>query len=179
MHMVIRVLVYDKDKKSAFSKATQTLDRLCGEDGQPFDYFTTFDDKTSTVSGEARWGKLPSVCEADSKEGKKLIEEGMEYTKNTFLENIKIARKVLKKKTDNEIFNDDIFDRDMIRYRFYCLGEYRGPSIWLYDNDGEGVRTPKHLKDILNKWECIYEKEKKPNPYKDLTLYVVPADVHY
>lgn len=179
MHMVIRVLSYGENKKDALSKAKNILDGLCGEDGQPFDYYTTFDDNTSQVSGKARWGEIPCICEADSKEGKKLIDDGMQYTKEAFLENIKIARKVLKEKTDKQIFENSDWDKDMIKYRFHCLGAYRGANIFLYDQDGEGIRDPKHLENILKKWSCIYEKEGKQNPYQDKKLYVIPADVHY
>ena len=49
----------------------------------------------------------------------------------------------------------------------------------LYDNDGSAINNREHLKDALGKWEHLYEKEMKANPYRELNTYVIPADVHF
>ena len=175
--MVIRVIVYTKKGEDGLVNVKGILDRLCGED-RFFDYYTTFDNDTSRMSGKARWGNLPAISKVDSKEGKKLIDEGMEKTKRDFLEGLKIVRRVLKKKTDINIFKSR-YDKDMVKHRFWKLGQYEGDCVWVYDNDGSGIREFKHLKNVLNKWECLYEKRKKENPYKGMDIWVVPVDVHY
>jgi hypothetical protein len=184
MHQVIRAIVYADNKEEALDKAKGVFERLCGEDGHTFDYFTTFDDNSSEMSGPARWGKLPVVALANSKEGKKLIDDGMKWIRQTYMENLQKAKEMIKNYSDEELFEEKILDSktqvvqrltntnhnlSMARYYFYCVGEWKGSNIWLYDNDGEGIRNSGHLKDVLNKW----------GEHKDKKVYVVPADVHY
>lgn len=53
-------------------------------------------------------------------------------------------------------------------YPFYTVGQCAGPSTFLYDQHGQGVRNRGHLDRL-----CA-------NTYDhDGALYVVPADVHY
>lgn len=177
MHMVIRAIVYAPTREEGLSKAKSIFENMCGE-GRVFDYFTSFDDDSSPVSGPKRWGKLPVIAEADSKEGKKLINQAMKYTFENFFEAMKLIKKNIRKFSDKELFEENVKD-DMFRYRCYCVGEYRGPNIWLYDNDGEGIRNYGHLRNVLNKWKSVYKNEKKPNPYENDKIWVVPADVHY
>ena len=64
----------------------------------------------------------------------------------------------------------------MPRYQFQCIGQSGGSGIWLYDNDGSGIRTRHHLDNALTKWPDLdYTSEE----YKGLDVWVVPADVHY
>ena len=188
MPQVIRIICYSNNKKEARERAEEILnDNLVGED-KPFDYSTFFDDNTSSVSGKSRWGNLPPVCLADSKEGKKLIDEGMKSTKDYFMTHIKDVRELIDFYSDEELFEEKIIDTkkkiivelenkkdtsDLHMFKYYCncLGQYRGHSIFVYDNDGEGIRNYQHLKDVLNKWGA---KE-----YKGLKCYVIPCDCHY
>ena len=64
----------------------------------------------------------------------------------------------------------------MFRYWCYVAGAYTGSSIWLYDNDGEGIRSREHLKNVLNKWAD--SKTTSSETYEGLKVFVVPADVH-
>jgi len=178
MHMVIRVIVYAKNSNEALGRATNILERLC-EQGS-FDYFSTFDEDGS---------KLPAVCRADSKAGKKLIEEGMRATKKELFENLRRVRNGLKALTDEEIWEGKNksreaeapleYDSRMLRHFMYDVGKYSGSSYWLYDNDGSAIRDSEHLKDVLNKWACIYEDKGEENPHEKLDIFVVPAHVHY
>jgi len=183
MHMVIRAIVYAKTEDEALKKARKIFEQLCETE---FDYFTLFNDDTSTVSGKARWGELPVVAKADSKEGKRLIAEGMEATKREFLDSVAKIKNSLEKYSAEELFEMEGFSEEDLdkfgidfRHNCYRAGMYRGYLIWLYDDDGEGIRTPKHLKRVLEKWKSIYEDKGKENPYKDLDIWVVPADVHF
>ena len=191
MHMLICAIVYAKDEKGAFEKATEIFDKFVGTDENPgmFDYYTTFDDKTSQVSGPVRWGNLPAVARAGSPEGKKLIDEGMNVTWDEFKRNMEKVRKAVELFTDEELFEERVdkekevaielgggweegrFILGMARHYMYRAGQYGGPSVFLYDNDGEGIRSRRHLANVLNKWSS---KE-----YKKLDVFVVPADVHY
>ena len=165
---------------------------MVGEN-KPFDYGSFFDEENAT----SRWGKLPVVCLADSKEGKKLIKDGMDVTKKSFKEDIKKVRELINFYSDEELFEGKTIDlkkqilenlenkpitKHISMFKYYChsLGEYQGSSIWLYDNDGSGIRDSKNLKNILNKWEYIYKDKKEgKNPYKNLKVFIIPCDVHY
>lgn len=181
MHMVIRTIVYAKDKDEALDEARHVFERLV--EREKFDYYTMFDNEGTSVSGKGRWGELTPVAEVDSKKGKQLINEGMKYTQEHFNEAIKYVREALDKHTDKELFEDrTVKVNGMTRmFKYYCsvMGSYDGPNVWLYDNDGEGITDHEHLKDVLSKWQSIYDRENKPNPHKDMKIWVVPADVHY
>lgn len=194
MHMVIRVIVYSENKKEALNKAKGILDNLCGED-KSFDYYTIFDDNKSKVSGPARWGNLHVVAEADSNEGKKLIDDGMKFTKDDFIRNIKKVRETITIFTDEELFEQKLIedkskvvnrlignmetDLDMVKWYCYCIGQYKGPHVWMYDSGGEGIKDTAHLHNVLTKWKCVYEDKGKENPYKDMKIFIIPSDVHY
>ena len=158
MHMVIRALVYAKTKEEALVNAKEVFDRLT-ENQHPFDYYVTFDQNGLGSAGKDRWGKKPVAVKVNSKEGKKLLEEGLEFTKKEFMDNLKNVRAALIfKEGEAEVDDETLFNERHqfpgLRYPCYCIGQYRGSSVWLYDNDGEGIRDPGHLKDVLNKWDC-------------------------
>lgn len=182
MHMVIRTIVYAKDKNEAISKAHGVFNRLT-ENQHPFDYYQMFDNEGTPVSGKGRWGSLPALSKVDSKNGKKLIDEGMKYTHDEFISSVKKVRETINAYTDEQLFEDKDVKIDgmikMFKYFCSCLGEYAGPRTWLYDNEGEGIHNEHDLKNVLSKWKCIYEDAGKENPYKDMFVWVVPADVHY
>lgn len=182
MHMVIRAIVYAKTADEALKKGKTIFDRLI-ENGIVFDWYTTFDDNTSTTSGKARWDNIPPVAKTDSAEGKKLIEEGMKYTRDEFFERTQDLRSILAKYSNAELFETNYLDVSgcgvSFRYTASCIGQYEGCCIWLYNNDGCGIKNPTHLENVLNKWKCNYEKYGIENPYKELDVWVVPADVHY
>lgn len=205
MHMVIRILTYASSAEEAVRNAVNILDnQLCSSSGL-FDWYTTFDDETATTSGKARWGELPPAVKADSELGMKLIREGIMWTWDSFLESLRHVKNWIENADITTLFEDRGEHRDKypfddyglgFRYACYCLGQYSGPEIWIYDNDGEGIRDTKHLLNVLNKWQCIYDdlsdadahrlsqwdyehNQKKTNPYIDLDVWVVPVDVHH
>ncbi len=195
-HQIIKIICYSKNKEEARAKAEEILNNnLVGED-KSFDYGTFFDEESS-VSGKSRWGNITPVCLADSKKGKQLIKDGMKATKDSFIEHIKIIRKLIDFYSDEELFDEELKDtkrkiilsleenedkelKDISQFKIRCfwLGQYRGSEIFLYDDDGEGIQNTKHLKDALNKWKCIYEDEGKENPNKNNQIWVIPIDVH-
>lgn len=173
MHMIIRTIVYAKDEQEALAKARNDFDSMSGE-GKDFDYFHMFDDEGTPVSGKGRWGNLPAVALATSTKGKKLIEDGFRYTKESFIESLSKVREALITYNNEELFDE--VDKDMFKYRCGCIGQYSGSEIYLY-HEGEGIRSQIQLNNVLSKYEDLYKGKDKPN--KDLNVYVVPADVHF
>lgn len=188
MHMMIRVLTYGKTREEGFEKAKEVLEDLVdGERGRPFDWYTTFDDDSATTSGKARFGETPFCVEADSKEGKELIKEGHEATKREFMEHIARLRVGLDNFTDEQLFEEqDKFEpkredyiNGFFKYNAHCVGQYAGSQIWLYDNDGQGIRDTETLNNVLSKWKCLYEDKGQENPHKEDKVWVTPVDVHH
>lgn len=188
--MVIRVLVFAEDEEEALDEAKGVYENLCGEDC-PFDYYTTFDEDGYGVSGKDRWGEMPPAvkvcgdlgspkCDQCSERFKcyttqmnEMIEEAMQKTKQEFLEHLGYIKKYLTTHNDDQLFEEDDF-----KYHCHSAGQYQGPNVWLYDQDGEGIRDHEHLRNVLSKWACNNEGEPSPD-YKDKNVYIVPADVHY
>ena len=164
MHMIIRNIVYANSKKEALSKAEDTFQGLC-EGQRPFDYYDMFDN-----GGTSYWGDMyPAVADAKSKIGRKMVVEGWGATLRDMRYHLRKIKEVTEGKKVTEIMRD--IREDWLQYRYHSVGEYRGSSVWLYDGDGEGIKDRKHLDNVLNKWGNKH--------YKDLNVYVVPADVHY
>ena len=161
MHMIIRILIWAKDEEEAWNMGVETLNDLCGEN-RHFDYWASLDDFTYSTSGAGRWGYHKPIVKASSEEGKKWIEEGMDSNLEYFEHNLKEIEKSLKTKTTDQLWHDWIF-------RAFCrmAGEHEGSDIWLYSRFGSGIRNISDLKR-LNKMGG-----------RDVTLWVMPADVHY
>ena len=186
MHMVIHVLVYADDEKDALDEASSILDNLCGE-SEPFDYYNTFDSGYATE----RWGELPMVARICGDLGSEkcdkcderfrcyttqmnsILEEAMQDTKKEFFENLNEIKAFITMCSDDELFEDGDF-----KFRCHQAGEYQGPCVWLYDQDGEGIRDTEHLNNVLNRWACNNRGEPVLE-LVDKNIYVIPADVHY
>lgn len=186
MHQVIRIICYAESPEEAREKAKDILEGSLIGEYRPFDYGTFFDEE-STVSGKSRFGDKPVACLVNSEEGKKLIDEGFRFTKESFIEHLKSVKDTINKYSEEELFEEEVInlkskildklenkkdntDLIMFRHYAYCLGEYRGSNVFLYDNDGEGIKNTKHLNHVLNKWD--------EDKYKNLNIYVVPCDCH-
>jgi hypothetical protein len=203
MHMVIRAIVPASDKEEALQRAKQVFDQLC-EGQRPFDYYTTFDNWGSTVSGPARWGNLPMAAKAASKAGGKLVREGWNFTKREFRDNLKHVQKALEqghtwrelmseecgnpthalkpeKRADGRPFTPRTCDLILFRHKAEKLGQYEGSANWLYDWEGEAIRDEEHLKRVLELYRNAewMTKEEWENKYGGKEPWVVPADVHY
>ena len=177
MHMIIRAIVFAKNNDDALNKAEIVFKRLC-EDQRPFDYYAMFDTPGTAVSGAGRWGQMEAVSLASSRQGLKLINEGMKYQKESFLQGISRLKQHLKRGIDELWLNNTAWKKDIGSFHYTChqLGQYSGGEVFLYDQDGEGIRSETHLDDVLNRWA---DKEGViPEEYSDLKVYVVPADVH-
>ncbi len=74
--------------------------------------------------------------------------------------NLDRVRDALEDLSDEEIMRDD----GLARHAFHQVGAYEGPTIFLYDEHGSGIRHQDHLDRILEENE---------------NLWIVLADVHY
>ena len=161
MHMIIKAIVPGRDKKEALANAEAVFEDLV-EQGC-FDYYSLLTEKHS------RWynSGIPAVAEVDSPEGKELIEAAMEHTKDESREHLNKIKSILAKATGEELVEGESRIALDLRHYCYCIGQYAGPYVWLYNRYGEGIRTQLELKWALQKEN---EKEK---------LWVVSTDVHF
>ena len=169
MHMTIRAIVYAENKNNAVSQAEGVFTRLVERD--TFDYYSLFGEGAEDI-----WGDRIVASKYKTKEGKKLVKDGWDFTYRDTKEYFKKVKKILKKyKNVDDFLDGDTFDR----WYLYKLGAYEGSSLWLYDDDGSGIRDEKHLNNVLDKWKHLYEDKNINNPYKNKDIWVVPADVHF
>lgn len=163
MHMVVYTLVEASTRDDALATGKTGFDRLVGavpHAGAVFDYYVCFDANETTVAGTARWGDLPVAAAVESEEGEELLERGWEATKDEFQRNLDRVKEALDKRSDEEIMRDV----DLARHAFHQVGAYDGPSVFLYDEHGSGIRHRGQLDRILEESE---------------NLWIVPADVHF
>ena len=164
MHQVIHALVDAQTRGDALGVARGSVfDRLVGatrESRREFDYYVTFDEEDTTVAGKARWGDLPVAARLNSEEGRGLLARGWNATKAEFERNLQHVRDGLATHSDEQI----MADTDLVRHHCANLGAYAGPLIHLYDEFGNGIRTPEDFVFACRDFE-------KP--------WIVPADVHF
>ena len=162
MHQIIHAIVNAQSRDDALGAARRSVfDRLVGatvESSAKFNYYVTFDEEEAYVAGKDRWGELPIAAQLDSDEGRELLRRGWNSTKEKFERNLTEVRDALSSLSDQEIMNNEDFVRNHCRR----LGAHAGPSVYLYDNSGHGIRT---FEDFV--W--AYEDLDKP--------WIVPADV--
>ena len=163
MHMVIYTLVEASTRDDALTTGKTVFDRLVGavpHAGAVFDYYVCFDEEETTVAGTARWGDLPVAAAVESEAGEELLERGWEATTEEFQRNLDRVKEALDEHSDEEIMRDE----DLARHAFHQVGAYDGPSVFLYDEHGSGIRHRGQLDRILNESD---------------DLWIVPADVHF
>lgn len=166
MRQNIGIIVYANNDNEALDKAESILESFIEEH-----VFT-------------KYSELPIPMLADSKEGKKVIKTRMKDTRQEFMKNITELRAILKQYSNEYLFKNLYIKRknkDVVnlRDRAFLMGQYHGPAIFLYTHEAEGVRTPKTLRNALDKWSCNYKKNPETNPYKDKKVWVVSAEVTY
>ncbi len=169
MHTLIYALVRSTDEfeespeELALETAKLAFDKLVGVgvDNTPvFDYYTTFDDSDSRVSGPARYGDMPAALKVDSEEGQQMLEKAWESTVSAFESNMERVRRQLDELTDEEIMNDV----SNSRYLLNTTSRWKGSSVYLYNSHGQGITTERDLNYNLNNTDG---------------LWIVPADAHF
>lgn len=166
------MIVYAHNKLEALNEGKELFKDLI--ERVELDIFKTWDQDPSD--------EYLSVLNVDHPEAKELIDDIMEEMWGKFKSNITRVRKLIEKCSDEEIFEEysekpDTYPSGTSRFDFYLIGEGKGPNVYLYDNDGEGIINRTVLKKVLNKWSHFYQD--KENPYKDLDVFIVPALIHH
>jgi hypothetical protein len=164
MHYNVGILVYAYNEIEARSIGLETFEqKQVGDGSGNFDYCTA-----------------TQVLKADTPEWKKEIKERVEWTRDNFLEALKNIRKCLARFTDKKLYEQDYPPKGLpdFRYNCYKAGKFSGPGVYLYDQDGEGIRDPEHLQDVLAKWAALYEGAGKVNPNDGKDIYIVSIDAH-
>jgi hypothetical protein len=105
-------------------------------------------------------GELPAAARVEPDEGQVLLERGWEATENEFQRNLDRVKEALEDLSDGAIMRDE----GLARHAFHQIGAYDGPSIFLYDEYGSGIRHRGQLDRILDEGEH---------------LWIVPADIHF
>ena len=163
MHMTIGIITFGENKPIARDVAKGILADMLGEGNQPFDYGNETG-KTVSVKGDI---------------GRRIISRCMRATTAEFLQSIKNVRRHLEQFTDKQLATselivgtgeDELDSTGMAKFWMYKAGQYKGNTIYLYDNDGEGIRTREHLTNALRQWS---------KPVKGQKVYVTPFDVNY
>ncbi|WP_211312981.1 hypothetical protein [Halarchaeum salinum] len=163
MHMVIYAFVEASTRDEALAAGKSAFDRLVGvalHTDAVLDDSVTFDETDVTGAGHARWGERPAAAPSKSNAGEELLEAGWEATIEAFEPNLAAVREGLNELDDEAIMRDE----DLVRHACHNLGAYRGPSVVLYDEHGQGIRDRERLNRILGGAE---------------SCWIVPADVHY
>ena len=151
MFTKIKILVYAKSKVAATDEAQRVATLLT--DNLIFDHV------------EANAG-----YRADSKKGRALIACGLIRNEEAFRENLKRVRSMLTRNSDDTLYANEHDTPNDIRHWGSRLGSER--QIFLFGDDGEAIRTPTHLQDVLAKWPG-HDKVKEGD------VWVFEAHTHY
>jgi len=160
MHVIIGMITYGKNKDIARKIAINIAEAMIGEGNLPFDYG---DVSSETISLENDAGmEVVNLC--------------MESTVADFIYNMQNVRRHLASFTDEELATNeylackDAISSGMARYWMYKAGQYKGDSIYLYDNDGEGIRTKENLQKVLSQWD---------KPVQGQKVFVTTYNMHF
>ena len=163
MHMGIAIVVYAKDRKEATSKAMDIADSLCCEQ-YPFDYHRSY----------GRCEDFPDLdfsmaLPLDDDRILDLLKENHTATKRAFMCNAQKVLDAIKDKTPEEMWN---IENDMWKYYTYQIGKYEGSDIFVYDDNGEGIRDDGHFRRVITKYN-------DSEYLKDMKVFVLFQDMHY
>jgi len=153
MHRVIRFLVEAEDEQAAFDGAREGLNALT-EEGM-VDYGTFFYETNTKVSGVARYGEIIPIANLDSREGRFLLLEGINFDYMDFKDAIKEVRKKISA-TDFDLFQQHPWSRHCFTKVRYCQ------DFIVLDKGFVGIDQ---LKDAID-------------PTKLKRYWIIPCDVH-
>jgi hypothetical protein len=173
MYMLIRVLVPAVGSSEAASTTRYALDCLIGirigigngngnGASTAFDYYKTLDESTTRYRDHPRYGDIDPALSLQSETGRQFLEDAVE-AQEAWLHKTLDKLRVKLESLDLESVIDDV---NLTRFDWYRLGEFAGPSVWIYDRHGAGLRSRSAVERHLE-----HNGEDK--------LWVVPADVHY
>ena len=163
MHMGIAIVVYAVDQKEATAKANDIADSLCCNE-HPFDYHSDY----------KRCDEMPDLnltmaLPLDDDRVLDMLKNKHDATKRWFMYNAQKVLDAIKDKTPEEMWN---IENDMWKYYAYQMGKYKGSDIFVYDDDGEGIRDDGHFGRVITKYNDSED-------LKDMKVFVLFQDVHY
>jgi hypothetical protein len=162
--MLIAVLVPAADADEALSIARRAFDRLVGFGTREpvFESYVTFE-RTQPGAEPTRWDDLPPVLPVRAEPGASLLERQWVETWQAFVANIEQVRTGLVTQSLRELMQDT----DQIRRACYEIGATEGPTVYLYDQYGLGIRHRERLDAVLARGD------------PDQELWIAPATVRY
>lgn len=170
-HQLIHGLVYSPSQDHALKHAKQDIFHPLVQK-QVFDRFDTFEPSGYGVSAREKWGDLPAAILAEKPLGQELIDLGWMSTVTEYQHGLNQVQEFLDNHETNEIWNDkEIYNE--YQTGFQQIGERQGSSTFLYDPEGQGIRTRDHLDYVLS------SEETRSEELENLDLYVVSVDVRY
>lgn len=138
MYETIGLIVYVHNAKEALAKRDKAMAILvCRECSHPFDGWEPAEIDSMPQPVSTPWATAKIV-------------ELMDYTKSGFMHQLRVIRSMMGL-SDEQIYHD----RYDFRFAAYKTGSYKGPDIHLYTDEGEGIREPGTLKDVLEKWPTL------------------------
>ena len=167
MHILIGIFVTAPDEETAISFADRTAEVIV-ENCRSFDYFGGIGGPKDLRDRLTEKAKKPAFRMSEP-EGKELVSVLMSEMKENFMEHLKKVRKKLSA-SDKTLWNR----RDTWMFHANQLGEYEGPSVKLYNEDGCGISGPDALKEFM---AAVKAKEFKAKD--EDVLWIVPVDMHY
>ena len=149
MHHEIIILVFADNSDDAFELANVTLEDIVEKD-DTFDYGTILEDG------------IYEPVKASSPEGEEIIKVMLDRTRSSFYEVLGRIRNALETFCDVELWEKKVRGKipssahntmvEMFRYNCLCIGRTSGRYTDIYDQDGNGIRTPGHLENVLGGW---------------------------
>lgn len=158
--MLITSLVPAADGDEAFSVARCTFDRLVGAGAREpvFESYTTFAEPTPALTD--RWGTWPRATTVRTEPGASLLERQWAETLTAFLDRLEQVCEALRTHSSLDLMSDV----DGVRRLCSEVGAAEGPTIYVYDQYGLGIRHRERLDAMLE---------------QDGPVWIVPAEVRY
>jgi hypothetical protein len=153
--MHIYAIVNAPTRDDALTTARKSVfDRLVGatyDSTRVFDYYKTVDEDRDLFPAIANENEVPPAARLNSDHGQELLARGWNRTRTAFETNLTEAREALAERSNEEIMTDTD-----IRSCFAALGARVGRWVHLYDEFGNGIRTPENFvwvcRDLEQPW---------------------------
>ncbi|AXG06026.1 hypothetical protein DU500_05965 [Haloplanus rubicundus] len=157
--MLVTALVPAAETDEAVSAARCTFDRLVGFGTREpvFESYAMFDHET--VSRD-RWGDWPPATRVRTEPGASLLERQWAETLTAFLDRLEQLCDALRAHSSLDLMGD----AGDVRRVCAELGATEGPTIYVYDQYGLGIRHRNRLDAVLG---------------QDEQVWIVPAEVRY
>jgi hypothetical protein len=198
MHQLIRVLVPGTTQDDALARAHSALDELVGIGADAvgvYDYYNTFDQPnpryklyiTNVISGDNSENvddeTVAPAFPLDSEEGQALLEDALDSQTKEFQDALSKFQSKVADLTTKEVMNNV----DGVRFHLEQLAQYQGPSVYLYDEFGAGLSSPKAVAKCVNRLQNAPSTSNGGDGDDAAAMkegkqasrgWLVPADVH-